>query len=40
MFNARTSREEMMWALIYFAAWRFDSGNLAGTKTGKFAAVQ
>ena len=30
----------MTWALIDFAAWCFDSGNLAGTITGKFAAVQ
>ena len=39
-FNACTSREEMRWALIDFAAWCFDAGNLAETITGKFAAVQ
>ena len=40
LFDARASHDEMTWALIDFAAWCLNSGNLASTIVGNFAAVQ
>ena len=39
--SAESPHTEMVWALIDFAAWCFESeGNQAGTISGKLAAVQ
>ena len=39
-FGADVPHEEVIWALIEFAAWCFDAGNLMGTVVEKFAAIQ
>ena len=41
LFRSDASPRDMVWALIDFAAWCFESeGNLARTISGKLAAVQ
>jgi len=40
LFRAGVSQEKVTWALIEFAAWCFESGNMPGTISGKLAAVQ
>lgn len=40
IFRAGVSQEKVTWALIEFAAWYFESGNMPGTISGKLAAVQ